>query len=99
MCSIVGIALAMALAFAVLQGQVTRLAEDKGEETKLQLITQYGDVTILRYFLESHRHDTAVCSLCSRRMTVELCNKSSSWERKALCIDIMQHCSIVCMVS
>jgi hypothetical protein len=99
MYSILNIAMLTALVFLLLQGQLSRMAEDRGEETKLQLITQYGDVAALRHFLEGHRHDVAVCYLCSSRMTEDSCNWSSSRERRDLCLDILRHCRAACMVA
>jgi hypothetical protein len=94
-----GFALGFMLLLAVWQGRIMNSLTDKVAESEIRMVTHYGDVDILRAFLESHRHDFAVCSMCTYHADEKICNSSVSFVRKELCMDIMRHCRSVCNFS
>jgi hypothetical protein len=87
------------LIFFGLRVQFMQKDQTQNGDTKLEMIMRYGDPMTTRYFLENHRHDTAVCYLCTGHIGEDSCNRSSSLERKNLCLDILQHCRVVCRVT
>jgi hypothetical protein len=92
-----GIALGIVLTFAVWQTQLFATYMETVEAgNKLQIVTSVGDVDVMRAFLEGHRHDRAVCVFCSNSDTEEMCNLSSSFVRRDLCMDILHHCRAAC---
>lgn len=95
MCSVVGFLVAAMMAIFVLQGHVLETIRNQ-EDKRLDMVTRYGDISVIRAFLEAHKLDLIACTLCSTSMTDEKCNSSESSKRRELCIDILQYCRSVC---